>query len=260
MIAIDGGEIAARAAGLVGLVMAWFLSVVRRRAGGRRRTHRQRAPPRVPRAAGQLLLLVVAQDVRERPVRRDEGHVQPREVARAAHRRDGDHDLDAEAVRHLVAQQNLVDQRHEQPAMWNVFRSISRAALATFRMLTPHALSRSFGLRLLLNAMKEKEAMTETEMRYSSTKRLDGCWWGCIVERASAVRCPPSAVASLSQRTSQCISRPRVWISPTLRAHRPLKFKLTRRCEWRFAESGVVTVQNAMQLGRRLNHVSMRAC
>ena len=94
------------------------------------------------------------------------------------------------------------------PAMWNVLRSISRAALATFRMLTPHALSRSFGLRLDLNAMNEKEAMTETEMRYSRTKRLDGCWWGCIVERASAVRCPPSAAASLSHRTSHCISRP----------------------------------------------------
>ena len=148
------------------------------------------------------------------------------------------------------------------PAMWNVFRSISRAALATFRMLTPHALSRSFGLRLLLNAMNEKEAMTETEMRYSRTKRLDGCWWGCIVERASAVRVhlPPPQVSAVSQGTSHCISRARVWISPTLRPHRPLKFNLTRRCEWRAAEPGVGTVQNAMQLGRRLNHASMRAC
>ena len=145
------------------------------------------------------------------------------------------------------------------PAMWNVFRSISRAALATFRMLTPHALSRSFGLRLDLNAMNEKEAMTETEMRYSRTKRLDGCWWGCIVERASAVRCPPSAASSaVAPRTASRAHE--VWISPTLRAHRHLKFKLTRRCEWRAAEPGVGTVQNAMQLGRRLNHASLRAC
>ena len=33
---------------------------------------------------------------------------------------------------------------------------------------------------IVKNAMNEKEAMTETEMRYSRTKRLDGCWWGCI--------------------------------------------------------------------------------
>ena len=145
------------------------------------------------------------------------------------------------------------------PAMWNVFRSISRAALATFRMLTPHALSRSFGLRLLLNAMNEKEAMTETEMRYSRTKRLDGCWWGCMVERASAVRCPPSAASlAVSQAHLACISRAPVWISPTLRPHRHLKFKLTRRCEWRVAESGVVTVQNTIQLGRRKQHGSMQ--
>ena len=90
------------------------------------------------------------------------------------------------------------------PAMWNVFRSISRAALATFRMLTPHALSRSFGLRLLLNAMKEKEAMTETEMRYSRTKRLDGCWWGCIVERASA-----RALSTFRRKSQPSPSAPR---------------------------------------------------
>ena len=107
------------------------------------------------------------------------------------------------------------------PAMWNVFRSISRAALATFRMLTPHALSRSFGLRLDLNAMNEKEAMTETEMRYSRTKRLDGCWWGCIVARArSAGRQVQRAALEdrcklgrpLSARTSPRVSRVFPWI------------------------------------------------
>ena len=114
------------------------------------------------------------------------------------------------------------------PAMWNVFRSISRAALATFRMLTPHALSRSFGLRLLLNAMNEKEAMTETEMRYSRTKRLDGCWWGCIVrERAPcAVHLPPQVSARLPAHLALHLARSSVDFadfapspSPQIQAH-----------------------------------------
>ena len=64
-------------------------------------------------------------------------------------------------------------------------------------------------LRLDLNAMNEKEAMTETEMRYSRTKRLDGCWWGCIVERASAVRVhlPPPQVSAQVPSAPRTASR-----------------------------------------------------
>ena len=147
-IATDGGEMAARARThthtvhthntytytykcVSGAPRVWGRRERERaRCSGRNGTRRWSRTPRAVRdaartdgqatsrakvaAAGQLLVLVLTQDGAERPVGGDEAAVQPQPVAARADDRDRPAYFHAVGLLESVAQQQQLDQRHEQ--------------------------------------------------------------------------------------------------------------------------------------------------